>query len=85
MCPSSRLAFLSSRTAASHPHCEGKVRSWLTILEGKSPYTEILLSLMRFLFHLSLPGKIAAIVQAPARGAGRGLKQRYNLCGIWII
>lgn len=55
------------------------------MLEGKSSSTEILLLLMRFLFHLSLTGRTAALVQALAGGAGRGLKQRYNLCGIWII
>lgn len=83
--PSSRLAFLSSGTAASHPRCEGKARDWLMMLQGESSYTKILLSLMRFSFHLSLTGQTAAIVQAPAGGAGRGLKQRYHLCGIWII
>jgi len=58
-----------------------KVRERLTILEGKTPYTEILLSLERFPFHLSLTGKTMATVQALAGGADRGLKQRHNLQG----
>lgn len=63
------------------PCCKEKARERLKICESKTPYREILLSLKRFPFHLSLTGKTTVTVQAQAGGADRGLKQRHNLWG----
>lgn len=67
------------------PSCMEKARERLRILGGKTPYTETLLSLKRFPFHLLMTGRTTAAVQALAGGGGRELKQRHNSWGGWTI